>query len=296
MPLLEAVPNVSEGRDPALVQRLAAALGGAAGVRLLDVSSDPDHHRSVLTAVGEPAALEQGVVDLYRVALAGLDLRGHAGAHPRVGIVDVVPLVPLAGASMADAVAAARRLAQTVGDELGVPVFLYAEAARVEGRTTPAALRRGGFQALVDAVHAGELRPDHGPARVDPRVGVTLIGARGFLVAWNVRLATGDVGVARAVAKAIRERDGGLPGVQALGLYLESRRRAQVSVNLLLPSPTTLSTLVDRIRDEAGGRGVEIESSELVGLVPEDVVLRAAAAALRLPVLLPDRILERRLR
>jgi glutamate formiminotransferase len=293
--LLEAVPNISEGRVQAIVGEIASALAGVAGVRLLDVSCDPDHHRAVLTAAGPPAALEDGLVALCRAAIERIDLRLHAGAHPRLGVVDVVPLVPLAGAAMADAVAAAERLGRRVGEELGVPTFLYGEAARADDRRTPAALRRTGLAALAAAMRAGELTPDYGPRRVDDAVGVTLVGARGALVAWNVQLATDDVRVARAVAAAIRERDGGLPGVQALGLYLESRRQAQVSVNLLRTGPTSLYAVLERIRDEARRRGVEIHSSELVGLMPEEVVLRAAADALRLPGLAAAQVLERKL-
>ncbi|HVR29948.1 MAG TPA: glutamate formimidoyltransferase [Thermoanaerobaculia bacterium] len=295
MPLLEAVPNVSEGRDAGRVREIAAALASVPGVRLLDVSSDPDHHRSVLTAAGEPAPLEEGLTKLCRAALERIDLRHHDGVHPRIGAIDVVPLVPLAGAAIENAVESAERLGRRVGEELGVPVFLYGEAARSADRRAPAALRRLGLAALSEAIDGGALTPDYGPRRVDPRVGVTLIGARGFLVAFNVQLATEDVRIARAVAKAIRERDGGLPGVQALGLALESRRRAQVSVNLLPTARASLFTVVERIRDEASRHGVEIESSELVGLVPEEVALDAAADALRLPRLSPAHLLERRL-
>ena len=295
MRLLEAVPNVSEGRNIARVHEIAASLERAPDVRLLDVSSDPDHHRTVLTAVGEPPALVGALVDLCRAAIERIDLTGHSGVHPRLGVVDVVPLVPLGACSMAEAVDCAERLGSRLGEELGVPVFLYGEAARDTHRRVPASLRRGGLGALASAIAAGTLRPDFGPRRVDPRVGVTLVGAREPMVAFNVELATTDAAIAREVAKAVRERDGGLEGVQALGFYLETRRRAQVSVNLLRVSATSLATVVERIAAEARRRGVEIGPSELVGLVPEEAVLRAAADALRLPRLASEQILESRL-
>jgi glutamate formiminotransferase len=294
--LLEAVPNLSEGRDASRVRELAATLSGEPGVRLLDVSSDPDHHRSVLTAIGEPAPLVDGLYALIRAAAAAIDLRHHAGAHPRVGAVDVVPFVPLGGAAMGDAVEAAHRLGRSVGDRLEIPVFLYGEATPGPERRVPADLRRLGLAGMAAALEAGELRPDYGPSRLHATAGAVLIGARTFLVAFNVWLRSADLRVARAVARAIRERDGGLPGVQALGLFLESRSRAQVSVNLLRPDQTSLHAVVERIASEARARGVEIDRGEIVGLVPESVVLRAAAEALRLPELTPSRILEWHLR
>jgi glutamate formiminotransferase len=287
VPHLEAVPNLSEGRDRDTVRHLAAALGTGPGVRLLDVSSDPDHHRTVLTAVGEPEPLVDGLFALIGAAAGRIDLGRHAGVHPRVGAVDVVPLVPLGDTPMAVAVEAAQRLGRSVGDELGIPVFLYGEATPGPARRHPADLRRRGLPALTAAIAAGELRPDYGPARAHPTAGVTLIGARTFLVAFNVWLATADVAAARAIARAVRERDGGLPGVQALGLYLESRRQAQVSLNLLRPTETPLHTVVDAIRREAAARGVEIDHSELVGLLPESVALATTAHALALPPSLP---------
>jgi glutamate formiminotransferase/glutamate formiminotransferase/formiminotetrahydrofolate cyclodeaminase len=294
--LLEAVPNLSEGRDASRVRELAATLSGAPGVRLLDVSSDPDHHRSVFTAIGEAAPLVDGLYALIRAAAAAIDLRHHAGAHPRVGAVDVVPFVPLGGAALRDAVEAAHRLGSSVGDRLGIPVFLYGEATPGSERRVPADLRRLGLAGMAAALEAGELRPDYGPSRLHATAGAILIGARTFLVAFNVWLRSADLRVARAVARAIRERDGGLPGVQALGLFLESRSQAQVSVNLLRPDQTSLHAVVERIASEARARGVEIDRGEIVGLVPESVVLRAAAEALRLPELTPSRILEWHLR
>lgn len=296
VPLLETVPNVSEGRDRRLVQKLGQCLSASPGVRLLDVSSDPDHNRSVLTAVGRGDDLEGAMLRLYEAALEAIDFTRHTGVHPRLGVVDVAPFVPLQAGGMDAAVAAARSLARRVGEDLELPVFLYGQADSSGTRRYPAALRRLGVAGLKEAVEAGRLVPDFGPARVDPRHGVTLIGARHFLVAFNVVLATSDPEVARQIARTTRERDGGLPGVQALGLYLESRGRAQVSINLVDPYRTSLFAVVDHIRRQAEKLETEIIESEIVGLVPEAVVLKAAAEALRLPALAPDRLLESRLR
>jgi glutamate formiminotransferase len=295
MPLLEVVPNVSEGREAQAIAAIAGALGSEPGVRLLDLSSDPDHHRSVLTAAGEPGPLERGLLKMTRTAVDRIDLRRHTGVHPRLGAVDVVPFVPLGAATMADAVGAADRLGRAIGDDLGIPVFLYGEAASAADRRLPASLRRLGLPGVAAALTNGALRPDYGPTRAHPTAGVTLVGARTFLIAFNVWLASADVRVARDIARAIRESGGGLPGVQALGFYLESRGRAQVSINLLRPGKTPLESVVERVRAEAAARGIEVERGELVGLLPEAVASRTTAKALLLPELGPDQILERKL-
>ena len=295
MALLEAVPNLSEGRDSAAVRALGEALAAEPAVHLLDVSADPDHHRSVLTAVGEPEPLERGLLAMSRAAVERIDLRRHQGVHPRVGAIDVVPFVPLAPATMETAVAAARRFGGALADTLAIPVFLYGEATTDPGRRLPAALRRQGLAAIEAALAAGSLVPDYGPSRAHPSAGVTLVGARGFLIAFNLWLGTSDARVARDIARAVRERDGGLPGVQALGLYLASRGRAQVSINLLRPDETPLHVVIERVRAEAAARGVEVDRGELIGLVPESVASRASASALLLPELGPRQILERRL-
>jgi glutamate formiminotransferase len=232
---------------------------------------------------------------MTRVAVDRIDLARHTGVHPRLGAVDVVPFVPLGAATMDDAVGAAHRLGRAIGADLGIPVFLYGAAASDAGRRTPPSLRRLGLPGVAAALATGELRPDYGPARAHPTAGVTLVGARTFLIAFNVWLASGDVRVARDIARAIREYSGGLPGVQALGFYLESRRRAQVSINLLRPEQTPLEAVVERVREEAAARGIEVERGELVGLLPEAVASRTTAQALLLPELGPDQILERRL-
>jgi glutamate formiminotransferase / 5-formyltetrahydrofolate cyclo-ligase len=288
---LESVPNVSEGRDAATVAALAAAFSSG-GARLLDVHSDPDHHRSVFTIVGGDAAIVESLVTGIAGSVERIDLRRHDGVHPRVGAADVVPIVPLRPVDMERAKSVALTVAARVGDELGLPVFLYGESAA--GRR-PAFFRRGGPDELQRRVDAGELAPDFGPSRLDPAAGAVLVGARRPLVAFNVDLATDDVDVARAVAAGVRESSGGLPGVQALGLLLARSGRAQVSMNLLDIDKTPLHEVVARVRAEAEARGVEVAGGELVGLLPGSVVAQAATAALALDELPPDRVLELRL-
>jgi glutamate formiminotransferase len=288
---LESVPNVSEGRDTATIEALAAAFSSG-GARLLDVHSDADHNRSVFTLVGDDDAIAESLLAGVTAATELIDLGGHHGVHPRVGAADVVPIVPLRPEDMERARAAALAVAQRIGGELGVPVFLYAESR--DGRR-PAFFRRGGPEELQRRVDAGELAPDFGPSRLDARAGAVLVGARAPLVAFNVELASGDVEVAREVAAAVRESSGGLPGVQALGLLLGRPARAQVSMNLLDVDATPLHVVVARVRSEAAARGVEVAGGELVGLLPGSVVAAAAAPALALGDLRPDRVLELRL-
>ncbi len=288
---LESVPNLSEGRDASMVGALAAAftIGGA---RLLDVHSDADHHRSVFTLVGGDAELVESVVAGIAAAQERIDLRLHDGVHPRVGAADVVPLVPLVPGDMDRAKAAALAVGRRVGAELGLPVFLYAESG---GGRRPAFFRRGGPEGLQARVDAGEVVPDFGPPRLDPSAGAVLVGARRPLVAFNVDLETDDVEVARAIAASVRESSGGFRGVQALGLRLARTGRAQVSMNVLDVEATSLHEIVARVRAEAASHGVGVAGGELVGLAPASVIAAAAAPALALPSLAPDRVVELRL-
>ena len=289
--MLQAVPNVSEGRSGEAIAVIADAFASRA--ELLDVHADADHHRSVYTLAGERGALLESLLAGAARALELIDLRRHDGVHPRVGAVDVVPLVPLEDGDMPEAASSARELARRLGSELGVPVFLYGEAG---GGRRPAFFRRGGADELARRVRAGELRPDVGPGRLDPRSGATLVGARRQLVAYNVELATDDVEVARAVAAAVRESSGGLPGVQALGLALPRAGKVQVSMNLVDLERAELHEVVARVRAQAAARGVAVAGGELVGLVPERVLAAARAAGADVPGVDESRVLERLLR
>ena len=286
--MLEAVPNVSEGRDPGAVEEIGRALAG--GVRLLDVHADADHHRSVYTLAGDDDAIVRSLVAGAASAVDVIDLRVHDGVHPRVGAVDVVPLVPLVPDGMEAARGAALATAELLASELGLPVFLYGEVG--QGRR-PAFFRRGGLRELERRIEAGELEPDLGPRAIDPRSGAVLVGARAPLVAYNVDLATDDVSVAKEVAAAVRESGGGMPGVQAIGLRLPRAGRTQVSMNVLDLERSPLHEVYARVVAEAVVRGVAVEGGELVGLVPASVVDAAAAAGAHVPGVDARRALER---
>ena len=285
--MLEAVPNASEGRDGDLVDAIGRAFASSAA--LLDVHSDADHNRSVFTLAGEDEALVEALVVGVAAAVELIDLREHEGVHPRVGAADVVPLVPLVPEDMAHAKRAALAVAQRVGAELQLPVFLYGEVG--EGRR-PAFFRRGGPEELGRRMAAGELRPAAGPARLDPRSGAVLVGARTPLVAYNLVLDTDDVGIARAVAAAVRESGGGMAGVQAIGLRLASTGRAQVSMNVIDVERAPLHEVVERVRRESAARGAAIADGELVGLVPERVLRAASEVGVEIPGVDESHVLE----
>jgi glutamate formiminotransferase len=286
---LESVPNFSEGRDRATIDALGEALGARA--RLLDVHSDPDHNRSVFTLVGSAEELVESLVAAIACARERVDLRTHEGAHPRIGAADVVPLVPLVPEEMERAREAALALAERVGVELGLPVFLYGELAPGRG---PAFFRRGGVQELARRLEAGELVPDFGPPRLDERAGGVLVGARRPLIAFNVNL-RGSPEAAREVAASVRERDGGFPGVRALGLELPGAGLVQVSMNVEDYEAVALHEIVERITREASARGAEVVGSELVGLIPAGAALAAAGAMLGIDGFDASRVLELRL-
>ncbi len=289
--MLEAVPNVSEGRDPTVLGAIATSFASRA--TLLDVHSDADHHRSVFTLVGEDAELVEALLAGIATTVELVDLRRQEGVHPRVGVADVVPLVPLAPVDMARAVAAALELSRRIGNELGLPVFRYGEIA---GGARPAYFRRGGLGALIRRVASGELVPDDGPLEIGLRSGAVLVGARPVLVAYNVELATDDVRVAREIAATVRESSGGMPGVQAIGLALPGSGRVQVSMNVVDVERAPLHEVVERVRREASVRGVGIRDGELVGLVPRSVFDAARAAAVDVPGVDESRVLENVLR
>ena len=287
---LESVPNFSEGRHRATIDAIGEALSKKA--RLLDVHSDPDHNRSVFTLVGEDGSLVEALLAGIACARERIDLRRHEGAHPRIGAADVVPLVPLRSEDMERARAAALELARRVGEELGLPVFLYGELAPGRG---PAFFRQGGTDQLARRLAAGELAPDFGPGELDPAAGGVVVGARRPLIAFNVDLRGATVDDARAIASLVRERDGGFPGVRALGLDLPGAGRVQVSMNVEDWEAAALHEIVARIEDEAAVRGVEVASSELVGLMPAGAAAAAAGAQLRIDGFDASRLIETRL-
>jgi glutamate formiminotransferase len=259
-PLLIAVPNVSEGRDRDVLERLEESVGEA---RVLDLHVDPDHNRAVFTLVGRQGELAGGLVGLARAAAEHIDLRSHDGVHPHVGALDVMPVVWLDGERRGAAGAEALTAAARVGDEVGLPVFLYGDLATRPEHTERAWLRRGGPGGLAQRMEAGELTPDYGPPRAHPTAGVVLATSRRPLVAFNVDLATDDVELAKSIAAEIREAEGGLPGVRALGLYLAERGRAQVSTNVHDHLAVPLAAIVERVRARA-----PVAEAELIGLAP----------------------------
>ena len=266
--LVECVPNFSEGRRTEVVDAIAAEVSGTDGVHLLDRTSDADHNRSVLTFAGEVGAVAIAMEAAAAAAIERIDLRIHRGQHPRIGAVDVVPFVPLEGTTMAACVSVARDFAARAAERFGVPVYLYAEAAMRPERRVLSDIRKPQFEGLAAVIATPGHAPDFGPARVHPTAGAMVVGARPFLIAYNINLESQDVGLAKRIASTIRERNGGLPRVQALGLYLEDLGCAQVSMNLLDHTVTPLWRVWETVGALATEAGVELRESELIGLAP----------------------------
>jgi glutamate formiminotransferase len=287
---LESVPNFSEGRDHSTIEALTSALGAHAQV--LDVHADEDHNRSVYTLVANDDAVVEALVAGIACARERIDLRRHEGAHPRIGAADVVPLVPLRADNADRARAVALRVARRVGEELALPVFLYGALAPERG---PAFFRRGGPEELQRRIDAGELVPDFGPRRLDPKAGGVIVGVRRPLIAFNVNLTTDDVEIARGIASVVREKGGGFPGVRALGLALPRAGHAQVSMNVEDYEAAALHEILARVESEAARRGVDVSGSELVGLMPAAAAAAAAGAMLRIDGFAPSRLIELRL-
>lgn len=292
-PLVECIPNFSEGRRPEVVEAIIDAVRSIAGITVLDYSSDRDHNRSVLTFVGDPQAVEDAAFAGIRKAAELIDMTQHSGEHPRIGATDVVPFVPIRGITMSECVGISKRLAQRVGDELNIPVYLYESSATRPDRENLADVRKGEYEGLRETIKSDPNRaPDFGPSEMGS-AGATVIGARAPLVAYNVYLNTDDVETANKIAKSIRHLGGGLRYVKALGLLVEGK--AQISMNLTNFAKTPIHRVQEMIRTEAARHGYLIRYTELVGLIPEQALIDSARWYLQLDAFNEDQILERKL-
>ncbi|MFN0171906.1 MAG: glutamate formimidoyltransferase [Bryobacteraceae bacterium] len=295
--LVECVANFSEGRDPAVVNAIRDAIAASPGITVLDLTMDADHHRSVITFAGPPETIADGAFHGIARAADLIDLNRHSGVHPRIGAADVVPFVPLSGVTMAQCVSLAVETGRRVWRELGVPVYLYEEAALLPERKRLEVVRRGGWERLRTEIRTDpSRRPDIGDAVLHPTAGATVIGARKFLIAYNIDLDTPDVEIARQIAVSIRASSGGLPHVKALGVLLRSRNQAQVTINLTDFEVTPVDEVFAAVRREAEARGARIAASELIGLIPRRALDRSSEWLPTVENFSEDSILEVRLR
>ena len=291
--LVECVPNFSEGRRPEVVEAIVAEARAVEGVTVLGCESDADHNRSVLTLAGPPEPVLEAAFRCAKKAAALIDLRTHQGAHPRMGATDVIPFVPLGDSTMEECVALARRLGKRLAEEAKIPVYLYAEAAARPERRKLAAVREGQFEGIRDSIETDPKRaPDFGPPAVHPSAGITAVGARFFLIAYNVNLASRDLPLAKKIAKSLRESDGGLPGVQAAGFDLPDQGKVQVSMNLLDYRKTGMRTVYLKVKGKARRAGAEVAESEIVGLIPRGALHGIIEEGLRLNAPLAPKIVE----
>lgn len=293
--LVECVPNFSEGRRKEVVEEIVAEIRQTSGVRLLDYSSDYSHNRSVVTFIGTPGQVLEAAFKAAARATQLIDMEQHQGAHPRIGATDVVPFIPVRETDMEECVELARELGRRLGEQLGIPVYLYEAAATSPERKSLPRVRQGEYEGLKEAISLPERRPDFGPARMHPTAGATAVGARPPLVAYNINLGTSDVSIARAIARSIRGSSGGYPSIKALGVEIEGRNLAQVTINVCNFKEVSLARVFETVKSEAARYGVNVVGSEIVGLVPMEALLQAAEFYLRLENFSASQVLESRL-
>jgi glutamate formiminotransferase len=272
--ILLCEPNISEGRDHSLLDALSAAIAGTGGARLIDRSSDPSHNRSVFSYLGDPRAVLEATESMAQIALEGINMASHTGEHPRMGAVDVVPFIPVRNVSVEEAVAVSREFGSFLGD-LGVPVYYYEKSALKADRTSLPAIRRGEYEGLTAKLKDPAWAPDEGPRKFNAKSGATVTGVRPPLIAFNVNLATNDLATAKEIASAVREKNGGLPAVRAIGLSLQGGKTVQVSMNLVDCGVTSIARAFKAVNAEAARRGIEVASSELIGPVPLEAMTDA---------------------
>ncbi len=293
--IVQCVPNFSEGQRVEVVDEIVGAIKNTAGVALLDYSSDESHNRSVVTFIGEPEAVIEAAFQGAKKAAEKIDMSVHSGAHPRMGATDVIPFIPVKEVTMEECIEMAKQLGQRLADELDLPVYLYEEAATKPERKNLSAVRRGQYEGLIDAIKEPERKPDFGPAEVHPRAGVTAVGARPPLIAYNINLDSGDVNVANDIARAIRGSSGGFPTVKGLGIMIEETGKAQVTINVCDYKKVPLHRIFELVKREAARYGVAVVGSEVIGLTPLDALVDAAQFYLQIDGFERSQILENRL-
>lgn len=292
--LIQCVPNFSEGRRIDVVKKIVDAIAGAADVRVVDWSLDPDHNRSVVTFIGEPCAVRKSMLAGARAAVELIDLNKHTGGHPRIGAVDVIPVVPLSDVSIDEAIALGHEIGRDIAENLHIPVYYYEDCALRGHCVNLANIRKGGFEGLRESGLIGDRTPDVGPSELHPTAGAAVVGARGPLIAYNVNLTSNDTHIARAIASKIRKlRDSGegMPGVKAIAVLLKSRDIAQISTNITRPDLVSIYDVYSFVEREAKALGVEVLESELIGAIRSEAVITAAAQALKCPQLTQERVI-----
>lgn len=292
--LVECVPNFSEGRRPEVIEAIAEEVRQVANVKLLDVKADPSHNRVVVTFVGEPQAVKQAAFNCCKKAAELIDMEKHHGEHPRIGATDVIPFIPVKNMSMEECVQLADDLAQEIASKLNIPVYLYEEAAKIPGRKALPDIRKGQYEGLKNEISKPERRPDYGPAQLHPTAGATVVGARQFLIAYNINLDTSDVNIAKKIANCIREAKGGYKYVRAMGVTVQigDRDIAQVTINMVNYQGTPLFRVFETVKSEAARYGVNVLGSEIIGLTPMQALLDAAEFYLRLDGFNRKQVLE----
>ena len=293
--LVECIPNVSEGRRTEVIESLVGVIKEVPGVVLLDYSSDASHNRSVITMVGDPDSVGEAAFRLAKAARDNIDLNHHTGEHPRMGAIDVIPFVPIKEMSVAECVELSKKVGERIYNELSIPVFLYEESATAPHRKNLAAIRKGQFEGMAEKVKQDKWHPDYGNDEIHPTAGVVAVGARAPLVAFNINLGTSDITVADKIAKIIRESSGGLKYVKALGVMLEDRNTAQVSINMCNYEKTPLYRVFELVRAEAARYGVNIIGSEIIGLTPMGALIDTAEYYLKIENFSRAQVLENRL-
>jgi len=293
--IIECVPNFSEGGDLDKIDKIVNPFRGKKNVKLLDYQRDEDHNRLVVTAIGEPVAMKQAVVEAMGVAIDLIDMRKHKGQHPRMGAIDVVPFIPVKNISMIEAIDFSKDVAKEVAEKYALPVFLYEESAAAPERQNLAAIRKGQFEKMAEKIKAPEWKPDFGPEEIHPSAGVTAIGARMPLVAFNVNLGTDDMKIADAIAKNVRHISGGLRYCKAIGIALKERGIVQVSMNMTDYTKTSLYRSFELVRTEAKRYGVNVIGSEIVGLVPMEALIDTAVYYMGIEKFTMEQVLESRI-
>lgn len=293
--IVECIPNISEGRRTEVVEACIGVIKEVPGVMLLDYSSDPSHNRSVITMVGEPEQVAEAAFRLAKAARDNIDLTVHTGEHPRMGAIDVIPFVPIKEMTVAECVELSKTVGERIANELEIPVFLYEDSASAPHRKNLASIRKGQFEGMAEKVHEDDWHPDFGGERIHPTAGVVAVGARAPLVAYNINLSTSDIKIADKIAKIIRERSGGFRHVKALGVMLEDRNIAQVSINMCNYEKTPLYRVFELVRIEAARYGVTITGSEIIGLAPMNALIDTAEYYLQLEGFSKAQVLENRL-